>query len=341
MFNSKPLKGTKRILQKFTLIFQASRNHYLCEKFDMFPQSLFYGFVVFLLLHSCDDPARNEDPKAKEIQTTSNSIAAYRELSTEFKDYWYSGLAEISSYDLKQDRYGEQRVGTAVFIFVTESFDPTEQVKADQPADSNRSVLKLNATRNFLTGIYPYTIMSSTFLPLDRQENAIKVATSVQEWCGHTYIQLNQKEDSYEGMRHSYFQGESNPAIHIKNVMLENQVPSQLRLNPAVMPVGAIEIIPSTEYLSLAHHDARAASAIASLKEDANSYTYTITFKSGRMIAYVTDKAFPYQIQSWKEEYPSNGSTATATATLKKTLRSAYWNQNSNKYTVLRDSLGL
>jgi hypothetical protein len=303
---------------------------------------LLLSFLLLLLvLVSCDEQ-NAENTSTSEGQTAySESEAAQRELTAEFKGYWYSGLAEISSYELKQDRYGEMRNGTAVLIFVTEPFDAQEQVKADQEAVSNRSVLKLNATRDFITGIYPYKIMSSTFLPLDRQENAIKVATSIQEWCGHTYMQLNQKGDHYNVMLHSYFQSEGNKEFQVPNVLLENQIPNQLRLNPAKMPVGQIQMIPSTEYLRLSHEETKALTATATLKQDATTYLYTISYESGRTVEYVTDLQFPFQIRSWKEEFPFRGTLATATATLKKTLRTAYWNQNSNKYAVLRDSLAL
>ena len=90
-------------------------------------------------------------------------------------------------------------MGMLCSYLYTEPFDAIDQIKADQSNRDNRSVLKLNATRDFYTGIYPYKIMSSTFLPLDREENAIKVATSIQEWCGHTYMQLNAKGHHYDG----------------------------------------------------------------------------------------------------------------------------------------------
>ena len=50
----------------------------------------------------------------------------------QFKDYWYAGKAEITSYKLEQSRYGELRDGKAVLVYVTEPFLPKAQVKADQ-----------------------------------------------------------------------------------------------------------------------------------------------------------------------------------------------------------------
>ncbi len=39
-----------------------------------------------------------------------------------FKQTWYAGKAELSTYNLQQARYGEIRNGEAVLIFVTEDF---------------------------------------------------------------------------------------------------------------------------------------------------------------------------------------------------------------------------
>jgi hypothetical protein len=127
-------------------------------------------------------------------------------LSQEFKSYWYAGNAELTSYKLVQARYGELREGHATLIYVTEEFLPKIQVKADYPNATNVPVLKLNAVKKFNTGIYPYSIMQSTFYPVANNQHAIKVSSSMQEWCGHVYTQLNNKSQ-FEVVSHSYFQG--------------------------------------------------------------------------------------------------------------------------------------
>src|SRR5690606_23926934 len=102
------------------------------------------------------------------------STAKKKVLSQEFKDYWFGGKAEITSYELEQARYGEMRQGKSVLIFVTEPFLAKEQVKADEHHVDNVTVLKLNSTKNFITGIYPYSIMSSCFYPIWDNQHAIK-----------------------------------------------------------------------------------------------------------------------------------------------------------------------
>ena len=128
-----------------------------------------------------------------------------------FAGYWHQGLAEVTRYELKQSRYGETHDGDAVLIFVTEDFLPDRQVKYESgtPSVDPRSVLKLNFTRKFTTGIYPYSTMTSTFTPLDDDRSTLKVSSSVQEWCGHVFQQLNLREDGYHEVLHSYFQDEA------------------------------------------------------------------------------------------------------------------------------------
>ncbi|BAO56367.1 hypothetical protein [Nonlabens marinus] len=304
-------------------------------------QRCFISFWIVSLLFSCTEPTAESEGTRDDTKANIENSKPKRQLTQEFKDYWYAGVAEISSYDLQHDRYGEKRQGSAVFIFVTEPFDPIDQIKADQPADSNQSVLKLNATRDFLTGIYPYKIMSSTFLPLETEDNAVKVATSIQEWCGHTYMQFNRNEDQYDVELFSYFQSEGNKKFQISNAILENQIPSQLRLGPEAMPTGEINIIPPTEYLRLTHSETKVLPATAQLTKTDSSYMYVVNYDSGRNIEYVTKSEFPYIIQSWKEEFPSRDGTSMTSATIKKTLRTPYWKQNSTQYEILRDSLHL
>ncbi|MDX5476957.1 MAG: hypothetical protein LPJ98_00760, partial [Cyclobacteriaceae bacterium] len=109
-------------------------------------------------------------------------------------DYWFQGQAEISSFELIQNRYGEERSGEAVLIFVTEDFSRKRHVKLDEPdkAGSDKvSILKMNQTRDFVTGIYPYHMMLSAFTPTKEKSNGLKFTASSQEWCGQTFTQMN------------------------------------------------------------------------------------------------------------------------------------------------------
>ncbi|MUP45520.1 septum formation inhibitor Maf [Gramella sp. BOM4] len=286
--------------------------------------------LVLLLLSSCG----NNQSRDKNFQ-----------LSEEFKKYWFAGQAEITSYDLKQSRYGEIRDGEAVLIFVTEDFLPDQQVKANSQDPENTSVLKLNYTKNFLTGIYPYHIMQSTFFPLDGQEHALKVSASIQEWCGQVYMQLNNRDD-FAITSHSYFQDEADERFKLGKSALENEIWNLIRIDPELLPLGDFKMIPSFEFLRLGHEETRAYKAFGEIYtvDDLNVYRLQYPELKRELKIFYT-RSFPYSIEKWEETYPfgpaENPKMLTTKAEKKGRILSDYWNKNSNKNLPLRDKLNL
>ena len=125
----------------------------------------------------------------------------------QFQDYWYNHGAEISRFSLQQMRYGEIHEGDAVQVFVTEKMNPETQIKANHSGEQDIAILKLNAVRKFFTGIYPYSILTSIFTPVDVQKYPLplKISSSTQEWCGHVYTQMNLDGNKYRVRMLSYF----------------------------------------------------------------------------------------------------------------------------------------
>lgn len=261
-----------------------------------------------------------------------------RTLSQEFKDYWYSGTAEITSYQLTQERYGELREGSSVNIFVTEDFLPKVQVKADSPSEKNTPILKLNNTKKYLTGIYPYSVMTSTFSPLDTDEHALKITHSMQEWCGHVYVQLNNRKD-FEIMAHSYFEGEGDLELELPKSWQESEIWNRVRINPEELPTGEFTMLPSFEYFRMSHKKMATHLATGALVKGDSISTYTISYVDmKRELKIYFSSAFPYTIERWEETHPNGLRT---TAEKMKRIRSPYWAKNDNADIHLRDSLGL
>jgi hypothetical protein len=275
----------------------------------------------------------------------SNTAPKRNTLSEEFKNYWYAGKAEITSYKLEQARYGELREGKAVLIYVTEPFLADKQVKADQSNPNNVSVLKLNSTKNFITGIYPYSIMNSSFYPVADNQHAIKLTTSIQEWCGQVYAQLNNREN-FEINSFSYFESEGDQTMELDKTHLENEIWNKIRINPNALPQGKIRMIPSLDYIRLAHIEIKDYDANAELTTEGGNSTYQITYPElDRILAITFSSSFPYSIGNWSESYKSgfgpNAQILTSKAIKLKTLKRAYWQENKNSDVFLRDSLGL
>ena len=299
------------------------------------------GTVLFSLLNSCNKH-KTVTSEALAISVPETKVLAPKTiLSKAFNDYWYNGEAEITSFKLKQARYGEMRDGTAVLVFVTEDFLPEIQVKADNYSDKNTPVLKLNATKNFNTGIYPYSVMQSTFYPVSNNKHAIKISSSMQEWCGHVYSQLNNRS-KFEITSHSYFQGEADQSFKLQKAITENELWTQLRIDPKSLPIGDIQVIPSLEYIRLAHKKLQTYNAYATIEDEKYILSYP---ELNRSLTINFNSSFPYEILGWEESFKSgfgsNAKTMTTKATKLESIKSAYWRKNKNADEVHRESLKL
>lgn len=263
----------------------------------------------------------------------------------QFHDYWHAGKAEVSSYNLIQSRYGEQRSGKAVLIFVTEDLSKKLHVKLDDPSGRKKvNVLKLNFTRNFITGIYPYSLMLSVFTPTarDLETSSLKVTMSSQEWCGQVFSQLNLRGNRYAVKSHSYFEKEADQRFSIRQALLEDEIWNIIRLDHENLPEGDIDIIPGLFHTRLNHVDLKVREAIAVKSEADSAFIYSVTFPNEqRTVTLHYEKVFPYKILGWKETWIEKGKRMETHATLDKTVYTDYWTKNKNEHSYLRDSLHL
>lgn len=261
------------------------------------------------------------------------SLCGQAQLSQRFKQHWFDGHAEISSYELTQSRYGEQRSGKAVLIFVTEDFLAKEQVKANKKSASTLPVLKSNRTKNFLTGIYPYSIMSSSFSSLRKNHPLIKTVASIQEWCGQSYLQLNNTKEGYAFTSHSYFEGEADQKFNVEKFFSEDQLWNLIRFDPKKLPTGAFDLLPSLEMIRLNHIMVKAVKAVGTKKE--GQYILNIPSQE-RTLTIWHSTQFPYIIEGWEEKYTKKGEAYTSTAKLIHTERRQYWQENNTSFERLR-----
>ena len=290
------------------------------------------------ILFGCNDKTHYptvEASVASETPTTPRS--------KEFDDYWYNGTGEISSYELKQERYGQVRQGDIVLVFVTEPFSQKKQVKLDRPQNAgsdNVSILKLNNIRKFNTGIYDYSIITSTFTPveLDQHPLTLKSTTSSQEWCGHTYTQLNLEGSKYRLQEFSYFESEGDKDSKMNAAILEDDLFSRIRITGG-LPEGDINLIPSTIYSRFAHVPMEPTTATITKSMSDGVILYDVTYKDiNRKLSIDVESEFPYKILSWTE---NSGNGRITTATLRKSINSPYWSKNGNEDEGLRDELQL
>ncbi len=297
-------------------------------------------FILFLLLPTLFCLAACQKGEKNSYLSQEQRV----EHQSEFVDYWFSGVAEISSYELQQARYGEIRQGNALFVFVTEPFSAAKQVKLDYSenmGDDHVTVLKLNAIRKFNTGIYDYAMMTSVFTPiaLAQYPRTLKTTTSIQEWCGHTFTQFNLRGNQYDIKGFSYFESEGDINKKVGAAFLEDEIWNRIRIQPNSVPTGTLDVIPSSFHVRLQHTPIIPARATIRKVQREATTEYTIEYlHQNRTLTISAEQGFPYKILGWTED---NGDGLITKATLKKTILSPYWQQNSNQYEHMRTELEL
>ena len=290
------------------------------------------GTFLFSSCHS------GNKPNGQKVLVSSNKA------DNAFANYWYGGEGELNTYDLEQLRYGEMRKGEAVMVFVTEPFDKEKQVKMDSPdreAGKKVSVMKLNHIRRFNTGIYDYSMMQSVFTPIDLNKRAstLKTTTTSQDWCGHTFHQLNKDGNRYKVAGFSYFESEGDKVTKIQGDLLEDELWTQIRINPEHLEEGNYHVIPATFYSRLAHDPMKAKQArIRREERGASSQLILEYLHLDRTLTIEYTSSFPYEIVAWTEL--QNGQVMSK-GKLKASVKSAYWREHGNRHAYLRDSLGL
>ena len=272
----------------------------------------------------------------------------------DFWKHWGDGRAELNGYRLTQPRYGVNRAGSAVLVFVTEDFSDSLRVKADpgkHPAADVHPVLKLNVVRSFQTGIYDYNTMTSVFARVAAGWPVAKVSFSSQEWCGHVWHQIVPGKDGVSGIFHSYFDGEADgkDALPLpEGGVFEDALPILLRgWNGEYLKAGESRTVPFLGSLfasRMAHRPlawgratiSRAASAIE-VKVPAGTFAavvYTVTEEGGPRSTYAFEAATPFRLLR-------RSSDAGDDAVLLGSTRQPYWKQNGPEGEKFLKELGL
>ncbi|HLT06898.1 MAG TPA: hypothetical protein VK014_05190 [Cyclobacteriaceae bacterium] len=264
----------------------------------------------------------------------------------QFANYWFQGKAEISSYSLTQYRYGEAREGEAVLVFVTEDFSRKKQVKLDDPKAAGRDalkVLKLNKTKDFITGIYPYHMMLSVFTPVYDPQHAVKVNATSQEWCGHTFTQINQGANQYKGQAFSYFESEGDYSFSVKGFP-EDDLWNLIRINPNQIPRGKVTLIPSLLNQRLTHEKLVEQEAEITIEDAGENFqVLKVAYVHGKRILKIRFyNYFPFEIIGWEETQVFDDNTSQTTSARRKAmLQTDYWTQNKLGDESLRRQLKL
>lgn len=258
--------------------------------------------------------------------------------------YWNEGLAELAYYRLEQARYKEIHPGEVVLVTVSEPFRKKKQVKAEkEPQSDDTVVLKVIALHRFATGIYDYSVETSSFYDMIDQK-LLKANLSAQDWCGQEFWQMNWDKNSYRLEWRSYFEDLGDGQIRIPSEFTEDEIIARLRLNPEQLPMGEINLIPSLKNFRLRRMERKIHKAMAKkYNVSLNLTAYEIQYPQ-TTITFVYETKFPHTIREIiekEETQDKENKSLTSRMVLQKKERLAYWNLNRKQDLPKRKALGL
>jgi hypothetical protein len=293
--------------------------------------------AIILTTSSCSQSPPLPNREAKEARTP---------YGPEFWEDWGDGYAEVSTYQLVIPRYGEPREGESILIFVSETMSERQRVKADpgrNPKADEFPVMKLNWQKNFQTGMYDYSEMTSSFLGLKPMAGRpagvlAKTSFSRQEWCGHMFAQALFDASKVRISGTSYFDGDSDLGQTLPyqaEGLSEDALAFWVRgmAGPALQP-GESKSVPFLTSLRSARdaHQPMAWSRInltrsqttQKLESGAGEFeveTFSAQLANGKGFVYFVEKDAPHRIIRWQF-------TSGETAELVASDRLKYWELN-------------
>jgi hypothetical protein len=267
-----------------------------------------------------------------------------------FWPHWGDGQAELNGYVLTQPRYGEARAGRAVLVFVTEPFWRSKHVKANTWDPKNPDlvqVLKLNAIRRFQTGIYDYSVMTSTFVEPGAGFRPLAVTFTAQDWCGHTFEAWRRTGDDGALAVHSYFEGETGQTRLPADAWPEDallMLARQLDQTTLDTEPRTLKMVAGALHRRLNHLPAQPAETTLSWSPDARTRHVPAGDFSTRSMQYTRNDGTgctlhievpaPHRLIGWD-------CTGGERAELTGSLRSPYWRQHAEGDEALLAKLGL
>lgn len=271
-------------------------------------------------------------------------LAGAASADPDFYQYWGDGKAEISSYQVVQPRYGENRSGYGVMIFVTEDLHRDSFVKVETPgvpADERIYTLKLNNVLKFDTGIYDYSVMSSVFSAVqgtDHPFELCKISLTAQEWCGQVFEEVLMRQGQAQGYLNSYFEKEGRQEYELAapaSFESEDHLLIRIReLNGPWLAAGEerqLVLLPSLWSFRV-RHQARTTVPARLTKGEvahfsgggqtlaANAWTLEA---GGVTKTFWVEAEYPHRILGWEDSQGGRGELLV-------TVREPYWQLNHN-----------
>ena len=295
---------------------------------------------------STGSPAGDERPEPGGVTALPDQPEA--SASSAFWDHWGDGRAELSTYEGEVSRYGAMREAEMVLIYVTEPHDRRRWIKDDDAPDDRRvNVMKLNRLLKFQTGIYPYSVMTSTFAPTADwgrgRFQPTKITLTAQEWCGHVFHGIWPGPDRFMTEIRSYFasEGEHRELVDTpEQTLYQDALPIQLRELDGSFAGGGDwsgTIVPTLWHTRKGHTEPQPEEATITRRraevDETPVHRFVLSYADVE-VTYDIERAEPHRLVRWQH---SDGSHLR----LKATKRLPYWQLNRPGDESHREDLGL
>ena len=177
---------------------------------------------------------------------------------------WDDGFSEMCFYDATDTIYGTPRQYTRVHLMNRQWMDPLTGVKTDAETPGAIHAFKLVIAEQIPTENYNYRYLTTVFLRRS-DLTPLKMTTSSQEWCGHTFKILRWAEGRLDVRSFSYFPGEGDRTFERPR----DAVPFEslfiiAREAAATLRPQALEVLPSMRSNRQVVPDAAAATVVPS-----------------------------------------------------------------------------
>lgn len=244
--------------------------------------------------------------------------------SPAFATYWPLHKTELNYYRLNQAQDGQLHPGQAILAFTS---DTTSIEKSGSfPAFST------NLSRTFRVGRNEYSLLTSVSTAINNPAfpNSLQAVSTEQSWTGQRVIQLTLHNGGYQISTDST--GAVNKGYSVDPVVLEDEIWSQIRANPAKLPVGKVTLLSGSLTAQLRRRKLMPMLAQTSLTDyEGVLYpgeylqAYTIKYPTNdRTLTIVFERLFPHRIMGWEEIYQSGDNLLTTRAVLQKTVQTDF-----------------
>jgi hypothetical protein len=249
--------------------------------------------------------------------------------SPAFATYWPLHKTELNYYRLSQAQDGQLHSGKAVLSFTS---DTTSVEKSGSfPAFST------NLNRTFHVGRNDYSLLTSVSTPINNPAfpRSVQAVSTEQSWTGQRVIQLILQNGGYQISTDST--GAVNKGYTVDPVVLEDEIWSLIRINPAKLPVGKVSLLSGSLTAQLRRRKLMPMLAQISLTDyEGVLYpgeylqAYTIKYPTNdRTLMIIFERLFPHRIMGWEEIYQSKDNLLTTRAVLQKTVQTDFHQANS------------